>query len=433
MIEEGGSELLEELVSGRFVDPATGTRFACPVGTVVLRDSLDGAFGELVGRLRLGRRLALVADPTTWEVMGARVAAALPDCRPVILRRPFADAETVEAVRREAGRADGLIAVGSGTINDVCKLAAFRDQRRYAVFATAPSMNGYVTASASIAVRGVKQSLPARPPCGAFFDLGVLAAAPARLIRAGIGECLARGTAQVDCLLAHHLRRHSYVETPFEIQAEDEPLLLEHTAETVEGDPTAVAALVRLLVLAALGTALVGSSHPASMGEHMISHFIDVLAVPRPDTLHGEQVGLASWTMARLQAAIIAMDEPPMVGATWIDEESMRLRFGPVAEDCVKALKRKALDGEAAEEVNSRLATDWPRLRAKLRSAMLPLARLERAMRGAGLSMTATELAIPAELYQDAVRHAREMRDRYGMLDLAADSGVLDEFAATLH
>ena len=53
-------------------------------------------------------------------------------------RDPHADLPTVEAVRGRSAAADALIAVGSGTINDVTKYAAACDAKPYAVFATAP-------------------------------------------------------------------------------------------------------------------------------------------------------------------------------------------------------------------------------------------------------------------------------------------------------
>jgi glycerol-1-phosphate dehydrogenase [NAD(P)+] len=421
---------LAEILAGRHVDPASGARFACPVARIVIAAGLDDGAADLLADLRLGRRLAVVADEQTWEVLGARVARRLPAPVTVVLRRPQADAATVEEIRAATRHADGLVAVGSGTINDLCKAAAFRDRRRYAVFATAPSMNGYVTATASIAAKGLKHSLPARPPAGAFFDLAVLAAAPARLIRAGIGDCLGRTTAQVDWLLSHLLLGSTYAETPFLVQMEDEAALLDGAKAVADGVATAVTRLVRLLLLSGLGMAMVGSSHPASMGEHLVSHYIDQLAMPHPGCLHGEQVGVAAWTLARLQAQILGADTPPLLAPTRLDEEAMRARYGPGAEDCIRALKRKALDAAAAGRLNARLAADWPRLRARLRPAMLPLARLARAMAAAGLPMTGAALGLPSTFYRDAVLHARELRDRFGALDLAADSGQLEAFAA---
>src|SRR5207344_1377268 len=102
---------------------------------------------------------------------------------PLMLERePHADVETVAALRRACASADALVAVGSGTINDLCKCAAARDGKPYVVFATAPSMNGYTSMNAAITVDGHKKSLPAAAPLGVFIDLEVLAAAPARLI-----------------------------------------------------------------------------------------------------------------------------------------------------------------------------------------------------------------------------------------------------------
>ena len=51
---------------------------------------------------------------------------------------------------------------------------------------------------------------PAHAPTGVFFDLAVLAAAPARMMRAGLGDTVCRTTAQVDWLLSHLLLDTAY-------------------------------------------------------------------------------------------------------------------------------------------------------------------------------------------------------------------------------
>jgi glycerol-1-phosphate dehydrogenase [NAD(P)+] len=40
------------------------------------------------------------------------------------------------------------------------------------------------------------------------------------------------------------------------------------------------------------------------------------------------------------------------------------------------------------------------------------------------------DLGLERRFYQSAVRHAREIRRRYSILDLAADAGLLADFAA---
>ena len=62
---------------------------------------------------------------------------------------------------------------------------------------------------------------------------------------------------------------------------------------------------------------------------------------------------------------------------------------------------------------------------------MLPTADLQAALTAAGAPTTPADLGIPAELYRDALIHARAIRNRYTILDLAADAGLLEGFASS--
>jgi glycerol-1-phosphate dehydrogenase [NAD(P)+] len=201
-------DALAALLRGEWRDPESGALVTLPSLAIAIERSLAGSEADLVEPLRLGRRLAVVSDRATRAVLGARVERALAPMaaiEPVTLdAEPHADASTVAALRRASASADALVAVGSGTINDLCKYAAAQDGKPYAVFATAPSMNGYTSKNAAITVDGHKKSLAAAAPVGVFVDLTVLAAAPARMIRAGLGDSMCRSTAQADWLLSHH-------------------------------------------------------------------------------------------------------------------------------------------------------------------------------------------------------------------------------------
>jgi glycerol-1-phosphate dehydrogenase [NAD(P)+] len=202
--------------------------------------------------------------------------------------------------------------VGSGTINDLCKFAAAGAGKPYAVFATAPSMNGYTSKNASITVGGLKRTLPAAVPRGVFMDLGVLAAAPPRLIRAGAGDTLCRPTVQADWLLAHLLRDDAYLDLPFQLLAEDEGRLLEEPEALLAGDPQAMACLASALTLAGLGMTYCGGSYSTSQGEHLLSHFLELTEDHPAESLHGEQIGVTTLTMARLQRAASSATQAPL-------------------------------------------------------------------------------------------------------------------------
>jgi glycerol-1-phosphate dehydrogenase [NAD(P)+] len=250
------------------------------------------------------------------------------------------------------------------------------------------------------------------------------------MTRAGLGDTVCRTTAQADWLLSHLLLDTVYAETPYRLMEEDEPKLYGCAHLLPEGDLGAVLLLTRMLILSGLGVLVTHTSHCGSMGEHSISHFIDTLAKPHPGTLHGEQVGIATWSMARLQAAMLASDQPPALAPLRLDEATFEERYGRFAPSCLAAAREKPFDPEDTERLNRRLAERWREIKRRLAAVMLPLAEMERVMRAAGTAMHAHELGIEPAFYRHAVAHAHEIRDRYGFLDLAAQSGRLDGFAA---
>jgi glycerol-1-phosphate dehydrogenase [NAD(P)+] len=427
-----GPDPIERFTSQCFVPQEQDTAFACPIRSIAIAESLDGAELALVRALLPNGMPAVVSDENTYDVLGRRVERALGAATSVVLERPHADEATADRLLERSRGADALIAVGSGTLNDLCKYVAHRTGRPSMVFGTAPSMNGYATSTASISRNGYKHSLAAIAPQAVFLDLKVLAAAPVRMIRAGLGDVLCRGTAQVDWLLSHLLFDTPYAEDPFAIQAADERFMLERAGGLAKGDPEAILALVRLLVLSGLGMLLVGSSHPGSMGEHGISHYIDMLLHPHPGSLHGEQVGVASLTMARLQAEVLSHEEPPWLVAQALDEKAIQRRYGPLADDCLAVMRVKRLNAERARALNARFETHWPELRRCLQEIAVAPEQLERALRAAGAATIPADLGIPPAFYREAVLHAREIRERYGMLDLAADTGLLAAFVQNL-
>lgn len=429
---------IDDLLGECWREPASGRAVRLPIRRVAIEPSLDGGEADLIAPLALGSRLALLSDPNTWEALGRRVARALASIATVdsvVVEKPRADLGTAQELAKRARFADGLIAVGSGTINDLAKYLAFQSGRRYAVFATAPSMNGYVTATASLARDGFKTTLTTRPPVAALFDLAVLREAPLRLIRAGLGDSICRTTAQTDWLLGHLLHGAAYDETPYLLQAEDEAALLDAAPALGERDLAAIATLTRTLVLAGLGMGIVGSSHPGSQSEHLISHYLDMMAgAAHPGSLHGEQVGVATLSVSRLQNALLGAERAPVLRPTRIDEAAVLRRFGPdLGRQCLAELNPKALDPAAAERLSAKLAGDWAAITGRVRRTMLPTSRLRAAMTAAGAATTAADLGLSPDLYRDALRHAREIRNRFTILDLAADAGLLERFVAGEH
>jgi hypothetical protein len=65
-------EIIEAVVAGRYYAPELGGPLPSPIRRLALERSLAGQERALVESVDLGRKLAVVADETTFEVLGRR-------------------------------------------------------------------------------------------------------------------------------------------------------------------------------------------------------------------------------------------------------------------------------------------------------------------------------------------------------------------------
>ena len=283
-------------------------------------------------RARVGRRrrssdcfgdrpAVVVADPTTWAVAGRRVDALL---RAAGMRSP-ADRPGRPAPRRlrarpgAAGRArhadDAIpVAVGSGTINDLTKLAAHRLGRPYMVVATAASMDGYAAFGASITQDGFKQTMACPAPAAIVADLDILAAAPTPLTAAGYGDLLGKVTAGADWMVADAL----------DVEPID-PDAWALVQEPLAGRAGRPGAPGRRTTRPRPSSSSSGwsspgwrcrrpvSSRPASGAEHLLSHLWEMtgLAQGANPASHGTKVGIGTVLVTMLYERLLAHDLRP--------------------------------------------------------------------------------------------------------------------------
>jgi glycerol-1-phosphate dehydrogenase [NAD(P)+] len=429
--------LIEDVVAGHWVDPSTGKAAKVPFETIIIAEDLDGGEADVLAPLRLGKRLAVVSDINTHEALGRRAAKSLKALGTideiVMPGNMECDEPTIAQLRDKTRHADALVAIGSGALSDTCKYATFKDGRPFATFGTAASMNGYAASTASVTLaNGYKTSLPAHAPRGIFLDLKVSASAPAWLSAAGLGDCLCRSTAQIDWWASHRLFGTFYSQVPYELQKDDEAPMLKAAPMIPKHDIAANGALHRVLTLCGLGVCFTGVSHHGSMGEHQVSHWIDMFSGPaHPGTTHGQQVGVASLAMARLQGEILAMTKPPRIRPTHIVEAEFIDRYGKeLGSMCYAEAKKKAFDKKGADEFNAKLEEMWPALREELMPFAMSPKDMGLALKSAGGPTTTTELGLPRKIWRDAMKYARDVRNRWSFLDLADDSGLLDDFLA---
>jgi glycerol-1-phosphate dehydrogenase [NAD(P)+] len=357
---------------------------------------------------------------------------------------PCADDETVEEAYGRAEGFDLLVSVGAGTVNDVVKLAAHRRELPFFSVPTAASMNGYTSAIAAILSGGVKRTIPTGQVSAIFADTSILRAAPKELTLAGFGDLVSKPYSNACWYLSSIIAGGTRSDAPAALLDEPFKELLKHAKGIGAGEPAAMEALLETLLLSGCAMALAGSSSPASGGEHLISHYWDMVAHAngRPlRALHGTQVGIATLVVGKLYAGILAAenDFPSDVERAWswpssdfVLEGRVRGRHPELPEavlnEVVKQSLQKYVDPSVHRERLWELGRFWPEIRKTLTGMLIPYQEIETALKDAGALTDASAIGVDDEGLAHTVLVARDIRARYTVLDLAEDLGILGSF-----
>lgn len=192
---------------------------------------------------------------------------------------------------------DFLIAVGSGVINDTAKILARMAGNKYIIVATAPSMDGFVSATSSMDRDGLKTTINSTAAWGIVGDLDILCQAPMHLLRAGVGDMLAKITSLVEWKLAAVIVGEDYCPFTAAIVKNALDKVMLHAEGLLKRDPESVKSVMEGLLIAGIGMNYAGVSRPASGMEHYFSHIWDMRSLSFEDAKfeqHGIQAGLGT-------------------------------------------------------------------------------------------------------------------------------------------
>ena len=422
--------VIDDLTKGIWVSPIDQKKYSIPIKKIEISKQLDGQEADLIKDLHPNQKLLIVSDPFTHKAMGERVFKNIHgkiNADEYIWEKPSSSIQGVQHLQQKLKDYDGMIAIGSGTVSDSIKYATFLEKKTYSVFATTP-MNAYTTGTASISFEGVKKSLVAHYAQGVFFDLEVLSNCPKRLTAAAFADVICRTTAQVDWLMSHQLLKTDYKPTPYALLALYEQEMIDGAKQIADGDIEALGMLTRISAIMGLGTSFTQTTHVGSMGEHGISHYIDMFAKEKhPGTSHGEQVGIATISISKMQNAILKKDQPPILSPTQIPEDEIVAKMGePMLQTIKELMKPKLFDQQKSDETNEYFSKHWLEFAEPLRDKMLDYDVIWNSMGECGALRTPEDAKLDGNFYKDALKYGRFIRDRYTILDLAGDSNQLD-------
>jgi glycerol-1-phosphate dehydrogenase [NAD(P)+] len=373
--------------------------------------------GSLLREFGFGERLLLVADENTlaaaekYGLCAALASAGFDVKRQVYENMLYARVEQVYEVEALAEDVDGIISVGTGSLNDICRVSAFRKKKKFCIFATAPSMDGFASDTAPIIENNFKISWQAEQPDVIIADTRILAAAPAILKAAGYGDMVAKCLGIMEWKMSNILTGEYYCDAIANVTLDALSRILSLTDKIMAEDEEAAGAVAEALVLSGIAMKLAGCSRPASGAEHVVSHYWECYKLARgiyPE-LHGRKVGVATLILVRayrnLADSLTAVSAHP--DTTNFDEVYTHFSADQIP-DVIKLNSPTITD----KIDPAHLQASWGEIRELIYKYLPDADELEDMMKRAGCATTLEEIGVSPELAAEGLRYHSYMRYR---------------------
>ena len=382
----------------------------------------------------------ILCDRNTYAAAGKQVCAILEasGITPVLCRFPEDAPEPDErsvgsALMHMDARCDSIVGVGSGVINDIGKILSAQSGKPYIIVATAPSMDGYASATSSMTRDGLKISLPSRGADVIIGDSDILCRAPMKLLRSGLGDMLAKYISICEWRISHLLLGEYYCEEIADLVRSAVNQCVSHANGLLNREPEAVMAVFDGLIIGGVAMNYAGLSRPASGVEHYISHVLDMRAVEFGEKaeLHGLQCAAGTYIAAGLYEKLLQLTpdrEKALSSAADFRYEfhSARLRsfFGKGAESMIALeAKEKKYDPAAHALRLETILAKWDDILNIIRQEIPTLQSLDALYNGIALPKSLEDIGGNTEHLPFILRCTKDIRDKYVLSRLAWDLG----------
>ncbi len=437
---------LEALMRPEGYDCACGKHHAVtPLKKILLGEGVLAGLPEALCAAGITCPL-LVADPNTMRAAGLAAQEVLKTAGVpfgvCLLKneRPEPDEASVGAVTLalDGKKYDGLLAVGSGVVNDICKVVCRAARLPQATVATAPSMDGYLSDSASMLWGGLKTSVYCSCPAALVCDTAILAKAPERMLQAGVGDMLCKCVSLGEWRLSQLINEEYYCPEASTLMLRAAKIACAAAAGVKRREPEALRRLMEGIILSGVAVTYVHVSRPSSGLEHYLSHVWDMRAVEAhgaPDNLHGIQTGVGTLITLRLYDHIRGMKpdfEKAKAAVRAFDREAwereVRRVFGAAADQVIAAEAREGKhDWKRYQARIARIEQHWDEIQRIIAEEIPPYEYALSVMRAVGAPTSAEEIGESRESVEDALVSSQEIRDKYVLSRLLWDLGLLEE------
>ena len=438
---------LKDLLNLGDFECSCGRKHSPGVAKVIIE---KGAVKELPALLHeIGaKKPFLLSGHDTFQAAGDIVCAVLKDAGFAYTKYVF-PVSPVRPTEYTVGSAlmhfdyscDAIIGIGSGVINDTAKMIARATGMKYIIVATAPSMDGFVAGTSSMDRDGLKTSIYSKAAWCVLGDLDILCNAPMHLLRAGVGDMLAKITSLMEWKMAEIIVGEDYCEVTAALVRRALNQVMSQAQKLLERDPKAVRSVMEGLVIAGIAMNYAGVSRPASGMEHYFSHIWDMRSLAFegvPFEQHGIQAGLGTlYTLMAYRTFLDGNYQPDKERAMAFVRNFSLDDWNRQLLDFIGAGAEAMIEGEAKEHKyapekhEARFAViekNWDLILDTIRTLPSP-DEIRALMESIGFPTSASIIGYDDEQVKKTFTMTKDIRDKYVGTRLFWDLGILDEIA----
>ena len=411
------SEILE-IINSISGDCGCGLQHKTAIKDIQIASGLVHDVGNILRKNNFPTNLLLVADKNTLKASDG-IVESLKDFDvsfKIYDNLRVAKMENVEEIENLISNQDiGVLSVGTGSINDPCRLAAARCNKKLCIFATAPSMDGFASYSSPIVANGFKSSYPAKSPEVIIGDTKILANAPKELKSAGFGDMIAKYIGLVDWKISHLLTGELYCEKVAQLTRNAVDELMNMADKVTVNDEYTAGKIFEALLKTGLGMSFMQNSRPASGAEHIIAHLIECMELQDNiiPNLHGDDVGVCTLEMLKYYNELAELSSVTAQHER-VEWDEIYEFYGPLQGE-IKKMNHpdNIIDAVTPEKIEEL----WSEI-VKAIKGVPSYRECKAAMEKAGCNTTVEAIKKNQKLFDDCVKYSPYMRRRLTLLRL---------------
>ena len=414
----------------------------------VIQKSAVNRITEFVKKLD-GKKSFLFADINTYPIAGDKICALLESDGIACSKYIFSDRH-LEPDEKAVGSVfmhydsscDIIIGLGSGVINDIGKILSKSTGKPYIIVGTAPSMDGYASASSSMAMDGVKVSLNTKCPDVIIGDIDILKTAPVHMAKSGLGDMLAKYTSICEWRISNLINGEYYCESIADFVRKSLEKCVSNAEGILRQDEESLAAVFEGLIGCGTAMEYAGLSRPASGIEHYLSHVWDMrgLEFGTHVDLHGIQCAIGSLYSIKAYERLRQITPDMAKGCAYAEgfdfEDWSRQLIEFIGQGANAMIRLEAKEQKYNVDKHKirlkKIIDSWDDILRIMDEELPSSEEFEKILDSIDAPKTVSEIGIDSSILPMTFKSAKDIRDKYVLPRLMWDLGILDEMADSI-